>query len=173
MSISLYDISVASYLQLLGGVVSVLDKGAAYCQEQGIALGEIVETRLRPDMLPFRFQLISVAHHSLGAIQAVQSGSFGPPAGAPEYDYAGLQALIADARAQLEALTPGAINALEGNDVLFQIGDTQLPFTASNFVLSFSHPNVYFHAATAYDILRMRGVPVGKRDFMGIPRMKM
>jgi hypothetical protein len=33
--------------------------------------------------------------------------------------------------------------------------------------LSFSQPNFYFHAATSYDILRWKGVPIGKRDFLG------
>jgi hypothetical protein len=28
-------------------------------------------------------------------------------------------------------------------------------------------PNFYFHVVTAYDILRMRGVPIGKRDYEG------
>ena len=42
----------------------------------------------------------------------------------------------------------------------------------SQFLLSFSQPNFYFHATTAYDILRARGVPLGKRDFMGPLRLK-
>lgn len=35
--------------------------------------------------------------------------------------------------------------------------------------LGHSMPNVYFHVATAYNILRHIGVPVGKRDFLGNP----
>jgi uncharacterized protein len=27
-------------------------------------------------------------------------------------------------------------------------------------------PNFYFHLTTVYDILRMAGAPIGKRDFM-------
>jgi hypothetical protein len=46
-----------------------------------------------------------------------------------------------------------------------------MPFTADNFLLSFSQPNFYFHAATAYDILRMKGLSVGKRDFLGRMRL--
>ena len=38
--------------------------------------------------------------------------------------------------------------------------------------MSFSLPNFYFHATTAYDILRTNGVPLGKRDFMGRLKMK-
>ena len=64
------------------------------------------------------------------------------------------------------------MNALEGKDVTFQFKDFKLPFTAENFLLSFSLPNFYFHATTAYDILRHKGVPLGKRDFTGKLRLK-
>ena len=56
--------------------------------------------------------------------------------------------------------------------MLFAIGDFKVPFTAEKFLMSFSLPNFYFHATTAYDILRSKGVPLGKRDFMGQMRMK-
>lgn len=172
MTNALYDISVASYLQSLGAVAGFLEKGKAHFKDQNIDLEEIVETRLYPDMLPFRFQITSVAHHSLGTMKSLESGEFGPPAGFPDFDYEGLQGLISETRGELEKYTAEAVNALAGNDVTFQLGDTRMPFTATNFVLSFSHPNVYFHATTAYDILRMKGVPIGKRDFMGMPRLK-
>ena len=80
MSISLYDASVASYLQVVGAVSAFLEKGHAFCTENNIALDEVVSTRLYPDMLPFRFQITSVAHHSLGAMKSLKSGEFGPPA---------------------------------------------------------------------------------------------
>ena len=68
MTTTLYDISVASYLQTLGAVAGFLEKGKTHCEEQNIDLAEIVETCLFSDMLPFSFQLVSVAHHSLGTI---------------------------------------------------------------------------------------------------------
>ena len=64
------------------------------------------------------------------------------------------------------------VDALYGRDVTFQAGDMKLPFTAENFLLSFSQPNLFFHATTAYDILRHKGVPLGKRDFLGPLRLK-
>jgi len=172
MSISLYDVSVRSFLQSLEGAVGFLEKGAAFCREKGIDPQEVVETRLFPDMLPFSFQVISIAHHSMGAIEGVKAGLFGVST-AGGLDYAGLQALVAQARSGLQALTPDEVNALEGRDVLFQIGEFKMPFTAENFLMSFSLPNLHFHATTAYDILRMKGAPLGKRDYMGTPRIKM
>ncbi len=172
MAISLYDLSVSSYLQTLGAVTGFMQRGLDHCRDNNIDPSEIVDTRLYGDMLPFRFQVASVAHHSLGAIEGLKKGEFGPPGSNMPSDYAGLQALVASAAEGLKALTPAEVNALEGGDMLFKLGDFKMPFTAEGFVMSFSLPNFYFHAATAYDILRQKGVPLGKRDFMGPMRLK-
>jgi uncharacterized protein len=172
MATSLYDMSVASYLQTLAGVGHVLQRGFDHFTDTNTDPNEIVETRLHDDMLPFRFQIWSVAHHSIGAIEGVKKGVFHPPAALPELDYAGLQKVVADATEALTKLSANEVNAFEGKDVAFQFGDFKMPFTAETFVMSFSLPNFYFHATTAYDILRTKGVPLGKRDFMGKLRMK-
>ena len=172
MPVSLYDLTVPTYLQTLGAVSGFLEKGLAHCAECNAQPGEVIEHRLFEDMLPFSFQIRSVAHHSAGAIEALKSGVFNPPGKAGPLDYAGLQALVKEARAKLEALKPDEVNALEGKDVVFQLGETKIPFIAENFILSFSLPNFHFHATTAYDILRLRGVPLGKRDYMGRMRIK-
>jgi hypothetical protein len=172
MAISLYDVSVAGFQQTLAGVAGYLDKGLAHCRDNNIDLNQVVETRLIADMLPFRFQIVSVVHHSIGAIEGVKAGVFSPPTDQRPHDYAGLQKLVTDAREALGRLTAEEVNALEGRDVVFQMGGFKVPFTAEGFLLSFSMPNLYFHAATAYDMLRMKGAPIGKRDFMGPLRMK-
>lgn len=172
MTISFYDASVGNYLQILGALNGVLDKGQKQCAEKGIDPESIVETRLAPDMLPFRFQVHSVRHHSRNAIEAMRSGKFGPPTDLPQDNYKQLQAVVTDTQNWLKALPPDEVNALEKNDVVFEIRGMKMPFTASDFLLSFSLPNFYFHATTAYDILRSKGVPLGKRDFMGQLRMK-
>ncbi|MBI1210840.1 MAG: DUF1993 family protein [Alphaproteobacteria bacterium] len=172
MSTSLYDLSVANYQQTLGAVAAFMDKAAGHFATQKTNLDEIVDTRLFPDMLPFRFQIQSVAHHSLGTIEAVKSGTFLPPSNLPPHDFSALQKLVSDTREALSKVKPEEVNARAGKDVIFEIGGRKLPFTAEGFVLSFSLPNFYFHATTAYDILRQKGVPLGKRDFMGTMRMK-
>jgi hypothetical protein len=172
MAIPLYDLSVKTFQQVLTGVSGFLEKGLTHCKANNIDLLELVEFRLAPDMLPFRFQVVAVAHHSRCAMAGAQAGVFKPPAGPMDQDYAGLQKLVAEARAEIDALTPAAVNALEGKDVVFQMGDFKMPFVAEGFLMSFSLPNLYFHATTAYDILRLKGVPLGKRDYMGPPRLK-
>lgn len=172
MAISLYDVSVTSFLQVLGAVSGYLDKGLAHCRETGKDPEAIVGISLYDDMLPFRFQIVSVAHHSRGALAGAKAGVFNPPGGVGDLTYADLQALVADAKSALQALAPEEVNALEGRDMVFQLGPRQLPFTVEGFLLSFSTPNLHFHATTAYDILRQAGVPLGKRDYMGQMRLK-
>jgi hypothetical protein len=170
MAISLHDISVANYLQVLGSMTAILDNGAAYAKEHDLDTAKVEETRLYDDMLPFRFQVISVVHHSLGAINGIKEGVFSPPPSL-DSDYAALQDMVKDAFSQLQSMPIDDIEALAGKAMKFKMGDFEIPFTAENFILSFSLPNLYFHATTAYDILRMAGVPLGKRDFLGDMRM--
>jgi len=172
MAISLYDVTVASYLQTLGAVSGYLEKGSGHCAQAGTDSKAMVGERLFPDMLPLAFQIWSVKHHSLGAIEGCKAGAFSPPPPLPDMAYADLQSVVAETRDALGKVSREEVEALEGGDMLFQIGDFKMPFTAENFLLSFSLPNFYFHATTAYDILRSRGVKLGKRDFMGKMRVK-
>jgi hypothetical protein len=172
VSISFHEASVGSYLQVLGGVAGVLEKGAAHAAEAELDLQEVVMTRLREDMMPLHFQVVSVAHHSWGAMQGLQKGSFTPPSFELDKDYAGLQRLVAEARAGLESLDAANVDALAEKSMVFKLGKNELPFTNQNFLLSFSLPNFYFHATTTYDILRMLGVSIGKRDFLGQMKMR-
>ena len=171
MPASLYDASVGTFLRMLDAVGNVLERGQKHCEANDIDLADVVETRLIEDMLPFRFQVVSVAHHSLGAIQGVEAGVFRPPTVANE-DYGQLRTLVADARAGLAEYSPETVNGFAGGDLMFELGRNRMPFVAEDFLLSFSLPNFYFHATTAYDMLRMKGTPIGKRHFLGAMRMK-
>jgi hypothetical protein len=172
MATSLYDLSVSSYLQTLGAVERFLALGLRHFEQTNIDPEKIVETRVHPDMLPFRFQIQSVVHHSVGAIEALRNGTFRPPDRGARPDFRGLQSLVGGAQETLRQLSPDEINAHESSEVKFQAGEYELRFAAPEFVLSFSLPNLHFHATTAYDILRGEGVPLGKRDYMGRLRLK-
>jgi len=171
MSTSLYDLTVASYLQIGGGLAAVLDKAADHFTAQGIDLEEIASARLVDDMAPFRFQVFCVAHHSATAVRAFSSGEFAPPKGYETLGYADLQAALGAALDELRALDRATVDGYAGGQVTFRLGETAIPFTTENFALCFSLPNFYFHATTAYDILRARGVPLSKRDFLGDMRV--
>ena len=171
MPISFYDASVPTFLQTTKAMTRFLEKGRQHFEQQGKVLSELAEARLHPDMLPLRFQIVSVAQHSIGALKALEEGRFGVPKAADE-GYPELQERIAETVSELKQLAPDAVNALEGKELVFEFGEVKLPFVAEDFILSFSLQNFFFHATTAYDILRMQGVPLGKADFMGPIRFK-
>jgi hypothetical protein len=92
----------------------------------------------------------------------------------PPDSFSGLKQRVTETLVALEAVEPAEIEGFLGRDVSFSIParNVRIDFTAENFLLSFSLPNFYFHATTAYDILRWKGVQIGKRDFMGRMQVK-
>jgi uncharacterized protein len=167
MATSLYDLSVPTFLQTVRAVGGFLDRAAKHCAETGAEPDAFVQARLFDDMAPFHFQIEAAGHHCVWGLEAVKTGVFAPPALVGPVPFNGLQAMIAGAETALEALTPDEVNGWAGKDLDLQIGPRRLAFTSETFILSFSLPNFHFHAVTAYDILRARGVPLGKRDYEG------
>jgi len=172
MGFSLYAATIPSYRQILGSVGDLLGKAEAFCAEKGVAPRDIIEARLAPDMLPFSYQVKSTAVHSLGAIEGVRRGVFSPDTTTPPDSFAALKTRIAQTIAALESIDPAEVDGFVGRDMRFAFGERHIDFTAEDFLMSFSQPNFYFHAATAYDILRWKGVALGKRDFLGRTRKK-
>jgi len=172
MSISLYSASVETYLQTLPAVAGLIDKAEAWCRENGLPDTALTEASLAPDMWHFAKQVMVVAAHSAGTIRALAGGTFGPDLSPAPTDFASLRAAITDAIAYLRSVDPAEVNARAGQDMNFVFGERRMPFTAETFVLSFSLPNFFFHASAAYAILRAKGLPVGKGDFLGALRMR-
>ena len=172
MSFSLYSATVPSYIQILNAVSRLLDKADAFCTEKTVTPQDILEARLTADMHPFAYQVKSTVVHSLGAIEGVRKGVFSPDTTTPPQDFTGLKTRIVESIASLEAIEAKEVDSFVGRDMRFAFGDHHVDFTAENFLLSFSQPNFYFHAATTYDILRWKGLPIGKRDFTGKTRIK-
>lgn len=171
MPISLYDAFVPSCRQIIGACQGLLAKAEAHAGETGCGDAALIGACLAADMAPVPFQVKSVAVHSLGAIEGVRAGRFSPAFGEMPTSFAGLTAALAEAEAGLAALDPSEFEGFIGKPVVFALGQMEMPFTGDQFLLSFSQPNFYFHAATLYDIFRNQGVKLGKRDFLGMPRI--
>jgi hypothetical protein len=169
MPISLHSATIPTFLQILGSGRGWLDK-AETC---GIAEAELLEARLIDDMLPFAYQMKAMANHSQGAIEGLRAGVFTPKFGEPlPTSIAELREKIEGAIAFLEGVTEDELEGFVGRDMRFEIGEKKLPFTAEDFLLTFSQPNFFFHATTAYGVLRAKGVKVGKLDYLGALRIK-
>jgi hypothetical protein len=148
MTLSLYDITVPVFIRGFGILSKNLGIARAYADENRIAHDELTTARLYPDMLPLTGQVQ----------RASDTAKFVP------VRVAGLQA---PAMAFLESVPADAFAGRDGIEVTLKIGQTVLNFTARDYVLGFAIPNYYFHLTTAYAILRHKGVPLGKLDFLG------
>ncbi len=171
MSISLYKAFVPSCLQILGSVHNLLEKAEAHCATSGVTEEAILELKMFDDMFPFNVQVNQVYAHSLRAIESLNDGVFSPYLEAAPESFEGLKALVKKSISGLEELDETSLDEHVGHPMKFKFNDYELPFSAENFLLSFSQPNFYFHAVTIYDLLRKEGVEIGKVDWMGAMRL--
>ena len=125
MQLSFYDASVACYQQILDSTANILEKGQQHAEANDMALEEISNYRLQESMLPFSFQIISVWHHSFGAIQGMREGLFMPPPDKPGIDYAGLRGLIDEARDAMAAETEDSMERFQARKCSFDLAATK------------------------------------------------
>jgi uncharacterized protein len=172
MSVSLHTVAVGSYLQILPSIAGLIVKAEEHCQANSLPAEALTGASLAPDMWPFAKQVFECAHHSARAIAGVRAGVFGPEIDPAPLDFASLHNEIADAIAFLEGVDPGELDGMVGRDMRFEFGTRRMDFTVEDFLLTFSLPNFYFHAASAYGVLRNQGLPIGKLNYLGKLRLK-
>jgi uncharacterized protein len=181
MTTTLYDLSVPTFLQTLRAIGDFLGRAAQHCADIGADPDEFVEARLVEDMAPFHFQLEALKNHAVWGLEAARTGVFDSPPLMGAVPFADLRAMIGQAIAALEAVAPEEVNRWGARTFDIEIyqpvdvdqvttsrwGPRTMAFTPETFLLSYALPNFYFHAVTAYNILRTRGVPLGKYHFQG------
>ena len=172
MSILLSDASLKTYKQLLPASLSIMRKAEEHFKNNGTSLNDLAEMRLIEDMAPLTFQVFSIVHHSVGAIEALRTGEFSPPKMPDDLSFNDLIDLLEDAKENLNHTSKEEIDSFSGREVMFRMGQIEWAFTAENFILSFSLPNFYFHVTTMYDMFRIKGLEIGKLDFAGSLRLK-
>jgi hypothetical protein len=170
MSLSLYDISVPVYRQYLGGLSGVLAKATQHCSTNGIADADITGFRLFEDMQPFSFQVMQSIAHSAGALANLQKESYPRAEGLDTL--AGCKTAVDMALAYIDGVKPEELPSDPDAEVALNLPGRTMTFTARNYLTTFAYGNFFFHVTTAYDILRLKGVPIGKRDFLGAVQVK-
>lgn len=165
MTLSLHDVAVPTFRQILGGLSKVLDKAEAHFAASGADTSAVMASRLYADMAPFTFQVQQAIGHSAGALAKLRGEDFATPGGLDSF--AGQKAALAQALAYVNATTPADLEGAETRQVVFKFPGGEMPFVGQAYLITFALPNFYFHVTTAYGLLRHAGVPIGKRDFLG------
>jgi len=166
MALSMYQASVPVFLRTLAALSAILDKAAAHAAQRKVEPSVLLNTRLFPDMFPFVRQVQLTADFAKGA-GARLAGIEVPKFADTESTLDELKARIAKTVDFLKILKEAQIDGSQNRDITLPIGGQPQIFKGQPYLLHFALPNFFFHAATAYDILRHCGVEVGKRDFIG------
>ena len=163
----IYTASVPVFLQLLGGLSQVLAKADAHVTAKKIDPNALLQARLYPDMFPLLRQ-VQVATDFSKSVSARLAGVEVPKLDVNEQTFADLQARIATVLAFLKSLDSSLFDQAATRNIVTQAGTPkEKHFTGEAYLLTYGLPHFFFHATTAYAILRHNGVEVGKKDFIG------
>ncbi|QPK63934.1 DUF1993 domain-containing protein [Methylomonas sp. LL1] len=166
MSISMYASSVPPMIRSLTHLRNILEKAAAHAEARKIDPSVLVLARLYPDMYPLSRQVQIATDVAKGAASRL-AGLEPPKFEDYESTFPELLARIDNTIALLESFAPEQIDDSENKTIMLPMHDKTVSFKGQAYLTDFVLPNVYFHVATAYAILRHNGVDIGKKDFLG------
>jgi hypothetical protein len=167
MTYSLYDAAVTPCVQQLGALVGIIDKAAAHCAANKIEESALLQDRLYPDMFCLARQIRQSA--DFGMNTGGRLAGVTPPA-TPAVDdtsFAAAKTRVETALGFVKSLTRAQFDGAESKTIAWTAGGNERKLKGNDYVQQFALPNFFFFVTTTYDILRHRGVPIGKRDFLG------
>ncbi|KAI0429163.1 hypothetical protein F5Y09DRAFT_342991 [Xylaria sp. FL1042] len=159
---SLYDLTIPFLTNALKAQQHLLSKAEGF----EVSTNDLLESRLAPDMWPLSQQIVITALHAAMFVAKVTGNppnqiNFGPASLEDAKKY------LAETLKTLEGVTPESINGKEDQIIGAMMGPgNEVNMKAVDYAQGYLTPNVFFHLTTAYDILRSKGVPLGKADFL-------
>ena len=165
MPLTLYEITIPVFVRSFGSLRAILEKGRAFADEKGISHDELTAARLFPDMLPLTGQ-IQRASDTARFVAVRVAGAEPVSMADEEKSFDDMQARIAATVEYLNRVPASSFDGTEGKEVTVQTRRGELRYTGVTYALQYALPNFFFHVTTAYDILRHKGVPLSKPDFL-------
>ena len=166
MPISLYSASVPVFERMLRNLHAIIEKAEVNASERKIRPEVLVSSRLAPDMHPLSFQIQSATDRTKFFVARV-TGQQAPAWTDDERTLEDLKARLNKGLDFLAKVRPEELDGTAEKLVPLKLRGQDVEVRAQDYLLNNVMPNFYFHATTAYDILRHNGVPLGKRDFVG------
>ena len=167
MPLSLHQVTVPVFAKTLSNLKAVLDKAKAHALEHKIEEAVYINARLYPDMLALSRQVQIATDIARGAAARL-AGVEPPTYEDKEQSFDDLAARVQRTIDYMTGLDVKAFDDAATREITRPIRGQPHTFTGANYLLQFATPNVYFHTATAYAILRHNGVPLGKADYLGV-----
>jgi uncharacterized protein len=167
MPLTMHQAAFPQVLRMLKALDKILDKAVAHCESRKIDPSVLLNYRIAPDMYPLLRQVQIVTDQAKG-MAARLSGQDIPAYPDTESSFAELKARLAKTMDYVSSVSAEAVEGSEDRMVTLKLRGEDHQLSGRDYLFGFMYPNFYFHAATAYDILRHAGVELGKRDFMGV-----
>ena len=164
---SLYTVSVPTFVRILGALSKIIDKAEAHAAAKKIEPATLLNARLFPDMFTFTRQVQNACDFA-AKTAARLAGASVPDFANTETSFAELKKRIATALDCVQSFKAEQFNGAETRMIKVPLGGNTMELTGEQLFVSMALPNFYFHATTAYNILRHNGVEIGKRDFLGM-----
>lgn len=162
---NVYDLTVPQVTRIVGQAKLWLDKAEAFAREKGLDPKTLLEARLAPDQFHFTKQ-IQVLSDNAKALTSRLSAQDPPSFPDEEASFDDLRARLDKTLAFLASLSRERFEGVEERRVRLFFLPAGKHLSACEYLVEFGLPNLYFHAVTAYSILRAQGVPLGKMDFI-------
>jgi len=162
VKLGLYSL-VGLYSQGIETLANLLKKGVEHAKATGASEAEMLDWRLAQDMFPLRRQAQIVCTFAT-QWPARAAGLTVPAAVEGESSVSDLLDAIAAAKAYLKDLKPEQFEGRDEVPLTLDIGEIKPSLPIGQWVGGFATTNFYFHLSLTYAILRMKGVPLGKRD---------
>jgi hypothetical protein len=166
VTLSMYQASVPAFGRVLAQLDAILDKAQNHAAARKIDPAALLTARLYPDMFTCLKQVQIVTDFCKGASSRL-AGREVPSWPDDEKTFGDLKARIERTRALMETFRPVDIDGSEMRDITLKLSGASVKLKGQPYLVQFVLPNLYFHAATAYGILRHSGVEIGKMDFIG------
>ena len=162
---NLYEMTVPGFLRLLGQAHRWLDQAQTHADQKKFDVRVLLEARLAPDQFAFTRQIQIMTDHAKGSVARL--AGIAPPAFEDnERTVEELRARLAKTADFLKTITPAQLEGGETRNVTLPSRPGKA-IKGGDYLLGHALPNLYFHATTAYSILRHNGVDVGKAHFIG------
>jgi uncharacterized protein len=142
-----------------------LDKAERFAGAKQLDVGVLLNGRLAPDMKPLIYQVQSACDY-VKAAAAWLSGQTPPKHEDTEQTIQELRARIRKTVDFANSVAEAQYEGAEARKVSFSWAPGKV-IGGEDYLLQMTIPNVYFHIAMVYAILRNGGVDVGKMDFLG------
>ena len=166
MTISMYQASVPVFVRALTNLTHVLKKGEAHAKEKGVEPDNLLQQRLMFDMLPLVKQIqiaCDTAARGSARMAGVEPKSFPDNETTLAQAYARIEGTID----YIKSFKPEQIDGCENKDVVHKTRHGDTHFKGLAYLTDYALPNLFFHCTTAYDILRVAGTQIGKKDYLG------